>query len=187
MNSKRGAMELSMSTIVIVVLAMVLLVGGIVLVKNILGGANATVDLTNRNVLGKLNDLFSENEDVVILLGADKKIEIKADGTPGEVAFGARTIDGDGDASEMRYKLGIDKTSIGNCFEILGEEKLLSFFDKRFEEDHIFLMEESDGTVRSKISITIPKGTKKCDQTITVRVSDGADPAGQNYFTLRIK
>ena len=53
---KRGAVELSVSTIVIVVLAMSMLILGIVLVKNIFSSANDIVDMVRLSFEKRLTD-----------------------------------------------------------------------------------------------------------------------------------
>ena len=58
MQKKKGAMELSISTIVIIVLAMSMLIFGMILLKNIFGGAKDVVDMTNEQVKNQIAILF---------------------------------------------------------------------------------------------------------------------------------
>jgi hypothetical protein len=81
---KRGAMELSLSTIVIVVLSLTLLILGFVLVRSIMCGA---IDLT-KQIQGatedQVNDLFGSTGDAVQCIGERTSIPI-SDGTSHEI------------------------------------------------------------------------------------------------------
>lgn len=60
MRAKKAALELSIGTIVIIVLAMSMLILGLVLVRNIFGGATEASDLINENVKAEINKLFND-------------------------------------------------------------------------------------------------------------------------------
>jgi hypothetical protein len=186
MSSKKGAIELSMSTIVIVVIAMALLIGGIMLVQNILEGANEIVDLTDENVLQEINELFSEGKDIVVKLGSSKIAEVRADGEMAGIVFAANTVDGDGDTSDMRYTLSLDDTSKDNCLEELGEEETLSFFNKYFDQELEFDEAQNSGIAASQIIVIVPEGTILCNQLIKIDVYDGDAFVGRESFTVDI-
>ena len=76
MKSKKGAMEMSVGTIVTIVLLMSVLVLGLVLIKNILGGAMDIVDMTNEQMENQVNKLFGEDKDLVVL-PASREVKIK--------------------------------------------------------------------------------------------------------------
>ncbi len=75
-NSKRGALELSVGTIVIIVLAMTMLILGLVLVRSIFTGATYNVKVMDEKVRGEINKLFVENKRIVVYL-SDNKIDVK--------------------------------------------------------------------------------------------------------------
>lgn len=62
MASKRGAIELSMTTVVIIVLAMTMLILGLTLIRTIFTGAKYNVENINEKVKGEINKLFVEEE-----------------------------------------------------------------------------------------------------------------------------
>jgi hypothetical protein len=188
LKNKRGAIELSMSTVVIVVLSMILLIGGIVLVQKILSGGNEIIEVNNNNIMTKLSELYSEKEPITLLLGASKVAEIKADGKPVNVGFGSSTSDGDGDIGEMEYTLSLDTYSSKNCVEILGgEEKVGEFINKDLNTP-IGYWDNYDGSgnVGAIIEFIVPEGTKRCTQKIQISVNDGTVSRGGNSFTLKI-
>ena len=61
-KNKKAALELSMGTIVILVLAMSMLILGLVLIKAIFSGAKYNVDQMNKKVEGKIAELFAEDQ-----------------------------------------------------------------------------------------------------------------------------
>ncbi len=75
-GSKRGALEMSIGTIVIIVLAMTMLILGLVLVKSIFSGATYNVKVMDEKVRGEINKLFVENKRMVVYL-SDAKIDVK--------------------------------------------------------------------------------------------------------------
>jgi hypothetical protein len=91
MKNRKAAMELSMSTIVILVLAMSMLILGLVLVKAIFTGAKYNVDQMNDKVKGEIGKLFSEDRKVVMYL-PNQKAEIKQ-GSDWGVGFGIKNFE----------------------------------------------------------------------------------------------
>lgn len=65
-NSKKGAMELSISTIVIVVLAVSMLILGLVLLKSIMSTSTKTVTQVDGMVENQLSKLFGDDKRLVI-------------------------------------------------------------------------------------------------------------------------
>lgn len=67
---KRGAIELSIGTIVIIVLAMSMLILGMVLVRSIMCGAIGLTGNINSKVEGEINKLFEASGAEVACIGA---------------------------------------------------------------------------------------------------------------------
>jgi len=102
-KSKRGAIELSVSTIVIVVLAMSMLILGLVLIKNIFSGAIYNVDTMNEQVKEELNKLFTDDGQKIAVYLPDNLAKIKQGETFG-VAFGIKnTVKGESQAGRFTY------------------------------------------------------------------------------------
>ena len=59
-KNKKAAIELSIGTVVIIVLAMSMLILGLVLIRNIFTGATESVDQINDNVRSEIIKLFQE-------------------------------------------------------------------------------------------------------------------------------
>ncbi len=107
---KKGAMELSIGTIVIIVLAMSMLILGLVLIKSIFTGAKYNVDTMNDKVKDEINKLFVEDKKIIIYL-ANQKADIKQ-GKDWGVAFGIKNLKtGTVEASKFNYDVTVANPS----------------------------------------------------------------------------
>lgn len=88
-QNKRAAIELSIGTIVIIVLSMSMLILGLVLIRNIFTGAIGTSELVDRNVKAQLNKLFNEEDVKTVVYLPDNQAEIKK-GKQYNVRFGIK-------------------------------------------------------------------------------------------------
>jgi hypothetical protein len=112
-ETKKAAIELSIGTIVIVVLAMTMLILGIVLVRSIFTGAKYNVDQMNDKVRDEINKLFTEDKKLVVYL-PNRKAEIEQ-GDEFGVAFAVQNTgqtqrfswDIRSDDEQIRTKCGI--------------------------------------------------------------------------------
>jgi len=64
-RGKKGAIELSMTTVVIVVLSMTMLILGLVLIKTILEGAKGSVTIIDQKVKAEINKLFVDEQQAI--------------------------------------------------------------------------------------------------------------------------
>ena len=123
-KQKKAAMELSISTIVIIVLAMSMLILGLVLIRTIFTGAKYNIDTINDKIRGEINELFVEDKKIAIYL-AEEIAEIKQ-GKAWGIAFGVKNRKtGTADASKFTYEVEVSnpnevKTNCG----ITGNEAL---------------------------------------------------------------
>ena len=119
---KKGAIELSIGTIVIIVLAMSMLILGMVLVKNIFTGSSENVLQMNDQVKDQINKLFVDDKRTVVYL-PNQIVKINQNEDWG-VAFGIKNLArGTAEAGRFHYdvivsdpdvrtKCGIDERTI---------------------------------------------------------------------------
>jgi hypothetical protein len=67
-RNKKAAIELSMATIVVLVIAMSMLILGLVLVRTIFSGAKYNVEQMNKKVEAEIGKLFAEDKPVILYL-----------------------------------------------------------------------------------------------------------------------
>tara|TARA_Y100000034_G_C6811657_1_gene364788 strand:- start:281 stop:889 length:609 start_codon:yes stop_codon:yes gene_type:complete len=186
-KNKRAALELSIGTIVILVLAMSMLILGLILVRTIFSGATGTVEQLDESVKEEIKNIFvKEDELVLVKLGAEKTAEVPADGDTHNVAFGARTIDGTTvDIREFKYKLSIDNNARDNCVSRIGERVVEHFLIQPVGTRIAFDEFEGDKAY-ALVEISIPEGTLLCTQKFFIDVEDRGKPLGRDVFKIEI-
>ena len=106
-KSKKAAFEMSVSTIVYIVLGMTLLILGLVFIRTIFKSGIGTIDIADEKVKGEINKLFVEDTRAVIYL-PNKLAEIKP-GKVGDVAF---AIQNKIKSQEFSYKVTVNDKNI---------------------------------------------------------------------------
>jgi len=72
-KERKGALELSIGTVVIIVLAMTMLILGMVLIRSIMCGAVNLVTITEGKVKGEIDKLFQSSGSEVVCIGAEEQ------------------------------------------------------------------------------------------------------------------
>ena len=112
MANKKAAVELSIGTIVIIVLAMSMLILGLVLVRNIFRGATDSVDEINEGVKEEIKNLFVREDDRAVLKLTDGTAKVKQGQSFG-VAFGVRNTEmGSTTSQTFKYDTILDDPAI---------------------------------------------------------------------------
>jgi len=185
--NKKAAMELSMSTVVILVLAMTMLILGLVLVRSIFSGATSSVNQINEKVKGEISGLFvDESSKIVMNLGSDRVAKIEANTDNFGVSFAAKTIDGSAVAPKrMKYKLTLDDTARENCVSEIGRKATEELFQQSIGTNIEFDEFEGD-TAFTIVQVDIPEATPLCAQKVFVDVTDNNQPVGRSTFIIEV-
>jgi hypothetical protein len=172
-QNKKAAVELSIGTIVIIVLAMSMLILGIVLIKNIFGAANDIVDLTDQQLKDQVSKLFGDDKRLVMYPDT-REITIKLNERGGfgfgiknrilgtasqDVKFSYEVVVSDED---LRIKCGVTEQEVERWM-VTGRA-----------ESGIGIPPGEVGT--GKVLIQIPEGTSPC--TFRLRVNVQKDSQG---------
>lgn len=190
-KNRKAAMELTMGTMVTIVLVVSVLILGLILIQQIFTGATDSVDTINDKVMNEINNLFGdESASVIVKLGSDKKATIKSNTDDFGVLIGASTYDGSASSRErLEYMITLDDTSTNNCITQLGESTTLALFKQKTETWLKF--DEYDGANSYAIvSFTVPKGTATCSQKIYIDVRDneqGSETMAGTSFIVEIE
>lgn len=109
-NNKKGAIELSISTIVVIVLAMSMLILGLVLVRNIFQGSTDNVSEINNKVQDEVRKLFQEDTQKTTIRLTAETAKV-TQGKEFGFAFGIKnTITGTPDQQTFRYHVDLADT-----------------------------------------------------------------------------
>ena len=167
-------MEMSIGTIVIIVLAMSMLILGMVLVKNIFGGATQNVLSMNNKVEGEINKLFVEDKRTVVYLPNQiAKIDQNEDWG---VAFGIKNLArGSAEVGEFSYEVSVSDPDVRTKCGI--DERSIESWIKTGRTDS---MDISPGqSYYGIVRFLIPENAPLC----TVRFHLDVKMDGQSYAT----
>ena len=179
-KSKKGAMSLSIGTIVIIVLAMTMLILGIMLVRTIFTGAKYNVDTADTKVREEINKLFTEDEKMVVYL-ANSKLDIKQ-GKDWGVGFAVKhLIEEAAGSKEFKYevKVNMDSADLKNSCTGLTIKEAESWI-KAGKSSSLNLNPGETGY--DTIRFNIPEGAPLCFVRYSITVKH-PDIAGSNYVS----
>jgi len=125
-NNKKGAMEMSVGTIVTVVLLMSVLVMGLVLVRSIFTNATNAVDSIDDATMNQINKLWGDKNQKIVMYPASRDIKLKKKDDPAGFAFVVKNdlnVD-----SEFSYSVAIDEAyDLSNCGDSFTQEMANSY------------------------------------------------------------
>lgn len=179
LGNKKGAMEMSVGTIVTIVLLVTMLILGIVLIRNIFSSAKGVVDLTDTQLRNEVNKLFSEDNAIAIYPGT-RYVEIKQDSTDG-VGFGIKNLQ-QGVAGETTFSYVVSATDVANCG--ISEEVAEGWIVVGKAEDEIAI--PSGGSIVRKVMFQIPIGSPLCIARFKVEVKAGGTAYASDFFDLKV-
>lgn len=103
---KKGALELSIGTIVVLVIAMAMLIMGLVLVRTIFSGGTDAINKINDEVMNGIDEMFADSDDKIVIYPSTRKVKIEQR-TQGEgFAFSVRNVDLE--EKDFIYSVGVD-------------------------------------------------------------------------------
>lgn len=178
-KQKKGAMEMSVGTIVTIVLLMGVLVLGVFLIQRIFSSAKGAIDLTDEQLRNEINKLFAEDAEIAIYPGT-RFVEIKQDSTDG-VGFGVKNLG----TAEDTYSYSLRATPGNNCpgnFAAADALRLITIGDS---ESGIGI--ESGGSVYRKVLFEIPVGTPLCTIRYSIDVTSQKGRSFGDFFDVKIK
>ena len=182
MQNKKGAIELSIGTIVIIVLAMSMLILGLVLVRSIFSGAKYNVDQLNKNVEAEINKLFNERGGKTFVYLPNNQAEVKKGSSFG-IAFGIQnTVQGETAAGKFAYEVKAANVQKGcpitlaqaDSYAILGSTGSLN------------LLPGSEPQYRV-VKILPPESAPLCEIQYDLIVSKDNQPYDTNFFIVKIQ
>ncbi len=174
-RGNRAALELSIGTIVIIVIAMTMLILGIILVKNIFSGAQYNVLNINNKIRDEIGKLFVEGKKTVIYL-PNSLAEIKVNDDWG-VAFAIKNVGQSttGSENQFHYEVKLSDNQAEQKCKI--SEAAINDWIQTGKEDTVMI--SPGGTYYGIARIYISEGTELC----TVRFHLDVEKDGQAYYT----
>lgn len=153
-QNKKAAMEMSVGTIVTIVLLMSVLVLGIFLIQQIFGTAKGAIDLTDKQIMDQLRKLYGGEDLPVMIFPQTGEIEVKKGNSD---AFGL--IINNRLESEETFSYKISFVDGGTCG--ITETQAMSFVAPK-ERENLRLASGSGLTTPLRINFAIPDSANLC-------------------------
>jgi hypothetical protein len=170
-SNRSGAVELSFTTIVILVLAMTMLILGLVLVKNIFSGATDIASMTTDQLKSQVSKLFGEDNKVVIYPDS-RIINVKVGGKPSGFGIGIKNLLESASNVKFSYEVVVSDSNLESKCGVRNDVAQ-SWLTTGAKETDIPI---SPGELMAtKVLVKVPAGTELC--TFRYRINN------QNYGT----
>lgn len=111
LKNRKGAMEMSMGTIVTIVLVVVTLVLALVLIRSIFKSSTSAVDNINSAVQDQINKLFTTEGTNIVIYPADNPLVLSKGGKPSGIGFSVQNPNPD----TVQYTWAVKAVSLHNC------------------------------------------------------------------------
>jgi len=181
MRNKKAAIELSIGTVVIIVIAMAMLILGLVLVKNIFSGATESVDTLNDKVKAEITGLFAkEGTKIGIKLGSDKTAKVEQGTQNFGVGIGALTRTGNPVSQDnLQYKLELTNPNNQQCN---GLSVKFHTFPNSFQD-----FEDADADRAFVVlRFDVEDGAGECTQRVKITTRDTTGELAFASFSVQI-
>jgi len=180
MKNKNGQMEMSVGTIVTIVLLVTLLILGVVLIKNIFTSAKGVVDMTDQQLRNEVSKLFSEDNKISIYPDT-RLLEIKQEATDG-VGIGIKNLL-QGTAGNTQFSYVVSAEDVSNCGITAAVAESWITVGKTATD----LTIASGDIAARKVLFDIPIGAPLCTARFKVDVTQGSGTAyAEDYFDLKV-
>jgi len=165
-KNKKAAMEMSVGTIVTIVLLMSVLVLGLFFVQKIFKSSNNALDLTDRQLQNQLNELFGNNDNSrIVIYPNSKELEIRS-GEIGAVGLGVRNLATS--ESDTEFSFEVEPKDVSNDCSLTEED----LFDWQYLNE-AGTLDIPIGLIEfTRIQFKIPSGTPLCTGMFRVKVYD---------------
>lgn len=190
-RQNKAALELSIGTMVIIVLAVTMLILGLVLIRNIYGIATESINDLGEKTQDAIAEMFTDDSaDVIIKLGTENTAKIRPNDETFGIGIAARTFDGSlSDRDRLSYRLTLEQATGNNCVssDFLGLDQTKALFVTLLDTNLKFDAYDDDKSF-ARIILKVPKGTPVCSQKVLIDVVDTQTgrPAGGNFFIIEI-
>jgi len=178
--NKRAAMELSISTIVVIVLAMSMLILGLVLVKNIFSGAQNVVDMNQDQLENQISKMYGEDQKLVIY-PSSQMVEV-TQGESSGFGFGIKNLNNGSSANvQFSYSIVISGDEVPkNCG--VSKETIMDYMVTPKEEAGLSLA--SGELTAAKVIFQTDVGAPLCMVRFRINTFAGEQPYASGFVDV---
>lgn len=182
MKNKKAAMEMSVGTIVTIVLLMSVLILGIFLIQKVFRTGTSAIDQIDVAVQNEINKLFAQEGSSLIIYPSSGDITIKKGDDPKGFAFSVKNIDG---AQSQSYTYTVSAQSIPTTCGSLTKTQADNFIIGASGE---FSLGPGNSLQNARlVRFTIPKTAPSCSffYEIVVRGNKDQSENAQIFVTIK--
>jgi hypothetical protein len=180
---KKAAMEMSVGTIVTIVLLMTVLILGLVLVRTIFKGSIENIEGIDQAVKSEIEKLFAENENKkIIVYPPSRDIKIRKGEDSRGFGLSIRNV---GDEDQFSYDITAQET---DCNMGLNEAENLISLNK--QRSNILIPAGSIMEDPIFVKFNIPETAPPCQITYIINMKKGTQTYGAStdvYLTIKTK
>lgn len=179
-RNRSGAIELSMSTIVIIVLSVIVLIAGIYFLQKIFTVATNSIDSIDSQVQSELQKMFSNDDSLKVAFYPESRdVSITKGDTPKGFAFQIRNNDVN-DATFSYQVTATDTSKCGSFSETDANAMLLGGSGS---------VDVGRGSVSEAMLVrfVVPDSAPKCPMVFDLKVTKGSSAYDDTNFFLTIK
>ena len=186
MKNKTAAMEMSMNTIVVVVLSVSFLILAFILMNTIYKSSKGAIDLTDSQLRDQIGKLFSSEDKKIVIYPQTGLSEIKQ-GKLEAVGVGVKNIlTGASETNDFYYNISYNAGSSPTCH---GSENIFNSWIVAGKSGN---MKIPTGDFHSeKVRIKIPVGSQLCLARYNVYVysikNNNKELYASSYFDIQVK
>ena len=183
--SKKGALELSIGTIVVLVLAMAMLIMGLILVQNIFSGGTDAVNKINNEVLKGIDDMFSDSDAKIVIYPTSRKFTLEQGSQGDGFAFSIRNTELDD--IDLIYSIEVDSSFDINDKCKISVESANRWLD--VDAGSFTIAGSSKLDMPELVTFTIPDNAPACTIPFRINVNDadGSYASGSVRVTIKAK
>lgn len=183
---KKGAMEMSMGTLVTIVLVVVALIMGLVLIRQIFQTGLGAVDQIDSALNDQINRLFTDEATRLVLYPSSGDVTLRKGDSPKGFAFSVQNIYNE----DLTFTYAVSsamseqdlKNSCGAGFSLEEAESYIMITESSFSLGNSATLDRSIA-----IRFNIPRSAPSCTITYKLEVSSDKGPYSQAelYVTIR--
>jgi hypothetical protein len=176
-KNKKAAMEMSVGTIVTIVLLMAVLVLGLTLTKNIFRDAGNSINQIDRGVEDQINKLFSQDDLKKIAIYPGRSVSIKKGGDESGFAFSLRNLEKT--EGRFSYEINSDET---DCQGEITRGEALSYISLGQKGEGIRILSGNVMEYPELVKFDLPDNAPPCEITYIVDV-EKCDSSSCTFYT----
>lgn len=187
-QNKKAAMEMSVGTIVTIVLLVSVLVLGLVLISNIFGGATTSVSTIDQKIKSEINNIFKSEGSRIAFFPSDRKITLKQGAVAEGFAFAINNEETV--AKKFSYTVGVPEKTYEAIKAKCGATTTLREMESwmQLAAGDIDLPRSSNNAENPELILfDIPKTAPKCTIPYTVRVESEDELYQESKVYVTIK